>query len=288
MWRAIGYEIIKFKAQKKNYVMIFGHLAFIALCYLGYQSSRSTGGFLRELQRTELDPGFVDFLIGCFDGPFFARLVMVPTFLILMPIVVTTLAGDSIAGEMQDGSLKLHLARPRSRTGVILAKFFATYLVTLAYSLYFATVTLLIAILLRGWSPTQVIFMFGSWGVDFTTMREPQAIERYYAMVVYFSFSLMALGSMTLFFSTLFNRMTAATIVAITVYFVSYIVAALPFTEVLKPFLISETMGGGTAFMFWVIDIPWQKLTVNLALLGLYIAGFLTLSIINFNTKDIK
>ena len=82
--------------------------------------------------------------------------------------------------------------------------------------------------------------------------------------------------------------MTTATIVAITVYFVSYIVAALPFAEPIKPFMISEIMGNGSAFMFWMTHIPLIKLIENLAVWGCYICGFLTLAVINFNCKDIK
>ena len=207
-----------------------------------------------------------NFIFSCFDGPFLARLVMIPTFLILMPILVATLAGETVAGEMQDGSLKLALSRPRSRTGMILSKFFAIYLMTLFFSLYFAVVSLAAAALLRGWSSTQVIFMFGA----------------------YFSFSQMALAAIALFFSTIFNRTTAATIAAVTVYFVCYIAALFPFMAHLKDYLLSETMGGATAFLFWLNNIPWYKLSANLALLSIYIVVFLTLAIINFNWKDIR
>ena len=130
--------------------------------------------------------------------------------------------------------------------------------------------------------------MFGRWGVDFTLMTPEMAFLRYGMMTVYFSFSLMALAAIAIFLSTWFNRMTTATIVAITVYFVSYIVAALPFAEPIKPFMISEIMGNGSAFMFWMTHIPLIKLIENLAVLGCYICGFLTLAVINFNCKDIK
>jgi hypothetical protein len=104
-----------------------------------------------------------------------------------------------------------------------------------------------------------------------------------------FSAGILSSGTLiAIFLSTWFNRMTTATIVAITVYFVSYIVAALPFAEPIKPFMISEIMGNGSAFMFWMTHIPLIKLIENLAVLGCYICGFLTLAVINFNCKDIK
>ncbi len=288
MIRAIGYELLKLKSQKKNYVMLFGHLGFYILSFLAYRTNRSGTKFLEILKRTGFDMDYIQFITSCLDGPFFARMVMIPVFVALLPIAVATLAGDCIAGEVQDGSMKLFLARPRSRTWVVFAKFFAIYLVTFMYSVYFAVSTMLISIALLGFSPVQVIFMFGRWGVDFTLMTPEMAFLRYGMMTVYFSFSLMALAAIAIFLSTWFNRMTTATIVAITVYFVSYIVAALPFAEPIKPFMISEIMGNGSAFMFWMTHIPLIKLIENLAVLGCYICGFLTLAVINFNCKDIK
>lgn len=288
MWRNIGYELLKMAVQKKNFVIAAGHLLFLTLCYIGFRSGGGSREFARTLERAGFSEAFANFIFSCFDGPFLARLVMIPTFLILMPILVATLAGETVAGEMQDGSLKLALSRPRSRTGMILSKFFAIYLMTLFFSLYFAVISLAAAALLRGWSSTQVIFMFGAWGVDFTTMGEPAAILRYGAMVIYFSFSQMALAAIALFFSTIFNRTTAATVAAVTVYFVCYIAALFPFMAHLKDYLLSETMGGATAFLFWLNNIPWYKLSANLALLSIYIVVFLTLAIINFNWKDIR
>ena len=48
------------------------------------------------------------------DGFFFARIALVPTFTVLMPIVMATPGRDGIAGEIQEGSLKLYMSRPRA------------------------------------------------------------------------------------------------------------------------------------------------------------------------------
>lgn len=84
---------------------------------------------------------------------------MVPTFIVLMPIVVATLAGDCVAGEMQEGSLKLYVSRPRSRSRIILSKFFAVYLATLLYCLYFAVLNIAIGVLVLNISPTQLVML---------------------------------------------------------------------------------------------------------------------------------
>jgi hypothetical protein len=123
-------------------------------------------------------------------------------------------------------------------------------------------------------------------GTDISLMSSADAISRYFAASFYCSFSLMALGSIALFFSTIFDKPTAATIAGITVYFVSFIVATLPFATEIKPYLLSELMNG--CGVLWLPDIPWAMFAKNLGVLALFICGFSSLAICSFNLKDIK
>ena len=221
------------------------------------------------------------------DGFFFARIVLVPTFIVLMPIVMAVLAGDCVAGEMQDGSLKLYMTRPRSRNRLIMTKFAAVYTAGFLYSLCFSVCGFVIGYLLFGMAPAQVLLMPGRvFGSTVSVMTNSEAFIRYCCASLYFSFSLMTLGSMALFFSTIFNRMSSAAIAVITLYFVSYVVAALPFSGALRPWLISEIMNN--AFLFWLTPVPMSKLYINLATLMLYICSFLWAAIAFFSWKDIR
>ncbi len=283
MFRTIGYELTKLRAQKKNYVMLAGHMLFLLLCYLAFRSSE--GGIFHRFDRTM---NFrLDDLNSYLDGLFFARVALVPTFIVLMPIVVATLAGDCVAGEIQEGNLKLYVSRPRSRTRILLSKFAAVYFATLLYCFYFAAVNLLIGVLIFGVSPTQLVMLTDRvFGTDVVIMGVSGALLRYFASMVYFSFSLTALASITLFFSTVFNRMSAATVTVISFYFVSYVIGAMPFSENVRPYLLSEAMNN--SFLLWLSPLPTQKLLLNLSLLSLYVVGFLLSAILTFNYKDLK
>ena len=282
MIREIYFELVKFKSQKKNYVVIAGHMLFLGLCYLAFTTSKLR--FLkRSLSHNKLDFDLLDYL----DGLFFARAGLVPTFLVLMPIFICALAGSSIAGEIEQGSLKLYASRPRSRTNIVMAKIFAIYSFNLIFCIYFAAAGILIGILLYGYNPTQLIFSSGfKLGNELSLMSAGEAIVRYCGTALYCSFSLMALGSIALFFSTVFNKPTAATIAAITVYFVCFIVGKLPFATEIKPYLLSHLMNG--CGPLWLPDVPWQRLWRNVGVLAIYICGFSTLAVCSFNLKDIK
>lgn len=283
MLRSLCHELVKLRIQKKNYVMLGGHLLFLGLCYLAFRSAQ--GNFFRRFDKTM--NFHVEDLTSYLEGLFFARIAMVPTFIVLMPIVVATLAGDCVAGEMQEGSLKLYVSRPRSRSRIILSKFFAVYLATLLYCLYFAALNIAIGVLVLNISPTQLVMLTDRvFGTDVVIMGVRGALLRYFAATVYFSFSLTALGAITLFLSTVFNRMSAATVTVISFYFVSYVIAALPFSESIRPYLLSEVMNN--SFLLWLSPLPVNKLLVNLSTLSLYTVGFLLLATLMFNYKDLK
>lgn len=282
VFRDICYELFKLSNQKKNYIPLAGYLLFVLLCYVAFRASLPTlAEMLYGFDMNSSDAG------KYLDGFFFARIVLVPTFIVLMPIVMAALGGDCIAGEIQEGSLKLYMSRPRSRVRVILVKFIAVYGAGILYSLFFSCAGLVIGILLFGLSPAQVLLMPGRvFGSTVTVMTNGEALIRYFSATLYFSFSLMTLGAMALFFSTIFNRMSSAAIAVLTLYFVSYVTAALPFAGIIRPWLISEIMNN--AFLFWLSPVPLGKLCINVSILALYIFSFLIASVTRFNYKDIQ
>ena len=217
MIREIGYELLRMSSQKKNYIPIAGYLFFIGLCYIACRTSAKV--IAGHISTFGIPP---EEAIKYLDGLCFARIVLIPTFIVLMPLVMATLGGDCVAGEMQEGSLALYMTRSRSRTFVILQKFAAIYIAGFIYSIFFACASIIIGIMLFGLAPTQIMLLSGrTFGDNMAIMSNGESLVRYAMAVLYFSFSLMTLGSMALFFSTVFNRMSSAAIAVLTFYFVS-------------------------------------------------------------------
>ena len=285
MWRDIYYEIVKLKSQKKNYIVAIGHLCFLGICYLGMKTSNMH--FMERRVRRSAELNLADFM-SYVDGLMFARLALIPAFVVIMPIFICTIAGDTVAGEIQDGSLKLFAARPRSRTRIIMAKFWAVFAWNFIFCIYFSVVGLLFGIFLFGLPGTQLVYLGRGTNLGTILVMMPlwKAMTAYWMTTVYFSVSMMALGSVTLFLSTIFNRMTAASVGGIVIYFVCYIAEKLPFMETVRPYLLSKVMNG--AVVFWLTDIPIRRVLLNLSTLSLYICVFTALSLIIFNSKDIK
>ena len=280
MWRDAVWELVKLKGQKKNYIVLVGHATMMLLVGMGLSREKFRGPLAHAVGRLGLN--LKDFA----DGLFFARWVYVPTLVMILPIFICTLAGDMIAGEVQDGSMRLYASRPRTRQQIVLSKFLAMCVAAASYCFYFAVVSLGVGMLLFGSPGTQVVAVFGP-GVqaDFSLMGPEETLWRYLLCTGYHVFSILALGSITLFFSTIFNRMTSATIAGLTAYFVSYMLEELPWLQEMKPYLLSRVMNG--SIHLWMAVIPPGNVLRSFVVLSVYIALFLGLAITLFNAKDI-
>jgi len=284
MLNAIRNELTKMFFQKKNHVVILGHLFMLGLCYLGFRTSKLN--FIQISLNRSLGIDFSD-IMSYVDAMFFARTAMVPTYFIIFPIFICTIAGDLIAGEIQEGNLKLYASRAVSRSHIIFTKLSAMVVVAFLYSVYFAIANLAIGWIFFGPPGSQLIYMHNlGLDTDLVFMQLSDASLAYLYTTLYCAFSVMALGCMTFFFSTVFNRMTTATVAGITIYFVCYLVGALPFCAELRPYLLSTAMNGIS--VFWLERIPFGMLTDNLCLLGLYISIFSGLALTTFTIKDMK
>ncbi len=276
------HELLKMISQKKNFIPVLGHLVLVILVVIGLNRSDEFYRF-SGLERTGLR---LDDFLSCIDGLFFARCLLAPTFVIIMPILICTVAGDLVAGEMQDGSLRLYASRTRGRIRIMLSKIAAMSIFSTCYCIYFGLVSLVIGYLFFGCQKTQIVPLVQmGFGTDLSIMSVDQSLIRYAAVVGYYCMSVMVLGSLTLLFSTLFNRMTTATVAGITLYFVSYILENLPLLSSIKPYLLSYVMNG--CVLFWLDPVtPW-RIAYNMSHLVLYVLVFLFASILIFRSKDI-
>lgn len=280
MWNDFLAELLKLRAQRKNFVVFAGFalvtvLIMLSLYYSGM--SRWQTSVIRQAGSSIED---------VLDGLYFARIVLLPMALMILPIFICTVAGDMVAGELQEGCLKLYAARPRSRGSIIITRILAMTAFTFVVCLTLTVAALLIGVLVYGWPGLQLVLLDPNLtDSEFSFMSAPQAIKRLGVEMIYRVFSLLALGCMTLFFSCVFRRMTTATVVGVTVYFACYFVQMMPDAASIRPYLLTTVMN--SANYLWLDMIPWQRLFFSfLHLLG-YIVFFGGMSLVAFTYRDL-
>ena len=290
---SIYHEIAKMASQKKHYIMLLGFAFLMALMVFVFwkfhddfqkMSVEMVKGMPFPLKILVQDPGKL-----C-DGLMFARFSCLILFWVVMPIFAFMFAGESIACEQQDGTLRAYLSRGFSRTQLVIAKFIAVFAVILFYSMVFAALTLLIGVVFFGFSKMQITLFMGAPGEIPSTIglvSAKKAISSYFLATLYSAFALSAISSVSFMISVFVKRMTVAATGGLVFFFVSFILQVVfsQYTEGLKPFLITRVMDGYTQ-MFTIDAVDWDSIIKSFAVMCIYWSVCVSIPVVVLNIKE--
>ncbi|NUP58907.1 MAG: ABC transporter permease [Pseudarthrobacter sp.] len=220
-------------------------------------------------------PAFLDRITqnGLFVA-FTAMLVSVPLF---MPLAVGVVAGDTIAGEANLGTLRYLLVAPAGRVRLLLVKY--------AGALAFCVVAPL-TVGLAGAAIGAALFPVGpvtllSGGV----VQPPEAFVRILMIAAYLAVSLAGLSVIGLFLSTLTVVPVGAMAATVVAAVVSEVLDQLPQLEWLHPWLFSHYWLGFADMLRQ--PVLWDSFGSNALLQAGYVAVFGALAYGRFLSKDI-
>jgi ABC-2 type transport system permease protein len=220
-------------------------------------------------------PPFLDRVTqnGLFTG-FTAMLLAMPLFL---PLTISVVAGDTIAGEAGLGTLRYLLIAPVGRARLLIVKYLGTLVFTLA-----GTFTLMIAGAIIG----AILFPVGPVTLlSGDVIQVPEALARMGLIAVYTTISMMGMLALGLFISTLTTIPVGAMTGVLIASGVSQILDNLPQLAFLHEWLFTH---------YWLdfADILRQPMELsslgsNLLLQLGYVAVFGSLAYGRFASKDI-
>ncbi|MFZ2015379.1 MAG: ABC transporter permease [Nocardioides sp.] len=211
------------------------------------------------------------------NGLFVALAALTIELGLFLPLAVSVVSGDSVAGEANIGTLRYLLVTPVTRLRLLLVKyagitvgaFFATYVVTL--------VGMVMGLILFGGgsmtllSGTQISFAAG--------------LLRVLLAASYLACGLAALGAVGLFASTLTEQPIAATIATIMFSSTSFVLDSIPQVAWLHPYLLTHHwLDFGDLFRD---PIAWNNIVAGLALAASYAVVFFAAAWARFTTKDV-
>jgi ABC-2 type transport system permease protein len=208
--------------------------------------------------------------------PLAALAIVLPLFL---PIAVAVIAGDSVAGEAQAGTLRYLLARPVGRTRLLVAKLVAVLAFVVVTVVVVAAVGYLVGTTLFDAQPV------GGTSVSGTSLTSEEIAGRTVLAIGYVAVSMLGVAAFGLFFSTTTDSPLAATMGALAVLVTSSLLFTLDAASPLAPYLPTRYW---LAFVDLFRDpIQWRDLTRGLALQGVYVGVLLGAAWANFTTKDV-
>jgi ABC-2 type transport system permease protein len=223
-----------------------------------------------------------DFLIGgnVLNGWFFGLFFMGALW-VHLPIVLTIVAGDQIAGEGNAGTFRFLLTHAVSRSRIITAK----YIVTLFY-------TALMVLFISGLTLGLSLWAFGSG--DLLVIRQgilvlPEARLPHLFLMAYglATLAMFVVSSLCFLFSALTENPIGPIIATMTVIIVSIIIISLPFDlfQAIRPYLFVNYFDAWQKV--FNDPIPWDVIRRQVIILMGFIAVFFLATILYFSRKDI-
>lgn len=175
-------------------------------------------------------PPFLDSITQ--NGLFVALAALSIEIGLLLPLATALVAGDSIAGEAQTGTLRYLLTVPVGRTRLLLVKYGGIVVYVLAGALVVSAVGMLAGLALFGGGTLTTL--------SGTPMPMGTAVVRVLLATAYVAAGLAALGAVGLFVSTLTEHPLAAMLVTVIVSTASFILDEIPQVDWLHPYLLTH------------------------------------------------
>ena len=208
--------------------------------------------------------------------PLAALAIVLPLFL---PIAVALIAGDSVAGEAQAGTLRYLLARPAGRTRLLVAKLLSVFAFVAVTVVVVAVVGYLVGHLLFQVQP------LGGTSLSGTTLTPAEIAGRTLLAIGYVTVSMLGVAAFALFFSTLTDSPLGAMLGALGILVASSLLFTLDAASSFAPYLPTRYW---LAFVdFFRVPIQWRDIVRGLALQGVYVVVLLGAAWANFATKDV-
>ncbi|MGN6634783.1 MAG: ABC transporter permease [Oryzihumus sp.] len=224
-------------------------------------------------------PAFLSAVLA--NGSLFAVAALAIVLPVFLPVAVSVMAGDSIAGEAQNGTLRYLLIRPVGRTRLLVAKLVSTVVFVLVAVVTVAVVGFLVGRLLLGHQPLSeaVVSVSGS------ALSPAQLVWRIALTIGYIAFSMLGVAAMAVLLSTLSDSPLAASLGALAFLIGSSLLLTVDAARSLQPYL-------PTRYWLSFVDlfrdpILWSDVQRGAALQAAYVVVLLGAAWANFLTKDV-
>ncbi len=294
MWRLLQIELFKIFRRPRTYIA-FGAIAAIIL--LMQVALKFDGKSYVDLLLSNLKESFDltdEFKTKLLNG-YLICFVILNTLLIQMPLLVALIAGDSIAGEANMGTLRLSLSRPVSRTQYMLVKFIASVVYTIALLVWMALLALFGSMLIFGVNDLVVL---RSDGIEIISSFD--VLWRYLAAFGYAAVALTTVAALAFLLSVFAENSIGPIIATMSIVIVFTILSEMNipiYDRTVKPYLFTSHMVAWKGFFYVQADAENRTIAGSVENLGaifrslvilvIYIFAFVSTAIWVFRRKDI-
>ena len=270
-------ELWKLFARRRTYIG-FGAFLFIEVLFMFLQELPFAKRGIRHI----IEQGGFAFE-EYFSGLTVAFMVVHWTALLLGALYLALIAGDVVAKEVEEGTMRLILSRPASRARVIWVRYLAAIVYTFALMAFITISAMLMGFAKQGfggmfiWVPAPPVYgIFDFW----------PGLTRYLLAAPLLGLSFMTITSMGFLFSCCNMKPAAATILCLSYFFIDMILQNIPqFHDYQNWFLTTHIR---TWIHIFQTPVPISHMIEDYAWLLGADGTFFAIGLLIFQTRDFK
>jgi ABC-2 type transport system permease protein len=263
--RVYKWELLKLLAQKRTYlglgvaVLVPLIFTFVLIFKPGGPNDIPLGRYIRE---TGLALPFV---------------VLFFMSIWAFPLITALVAGDIVASESHNGTLKTILTRSRNRGEIYAAKVLATLTYTAVVVLAMGAVAVIAASIEWGFNPLT--------SLSGTTVSAGHALGLLGASLAIYAWPMAAIAAFGLFLSTVTRNSAAAVVGTLMWALFMQLLGVLPGTEAIRPYLLGEQFQAWHGFLRTPAD--WTPVVRALWVCAIYVTVPLAAGYLVFVRRDV-
>ena len=295
MLKLLQIELYKISKRSRTYIAF---AAITAIVFIFQFAFKADGESYMNLMLQSVQDNFQIDKSKAINGYFMCYIIL-NTLLVQVPILVALIAGDSISGEANMGTLRLVLTKPVSRTQLILVKFTASVIFTIMLLIWMAVMALFISLFIFG-ADDMLIFRVKGEESQILQITKDDIMWRYWAAFGYAAVALTVIAALAMLLSIFAENSIGPIIATVCIVIVCTVVSNInvPVIEKnVKPWLFTSYLVGWKGFFYIGTTDDgqpikgslenWPAIRNSLYILLAHIFLLLSASVIIFKRKDI-
>lgn len=278
MWALLRIELYKIFRKPRTYISFATVTAITMLVQVALLANgQEFSDFILQGVNAQFD------LQGRILNGYFVTYLILGMLLVHVPLLIALVAGDALAGESAAGTLRLVLTKPISRAKLVLGKYLATVVYSIALLLWLAVTGLLVSLLLFGEGDLIIAKSY-----EVVVLLKNDVMWRYLCAFGFAALAMMAVAAISIFLSALSENAIGPIVGTMGIVIVLTIISNLdlPLFSVVKPGLLTTHMLGWKGF--FSDPVPYAAISKSAAVLSAYIVALVGATIFVFQRKDIQ
>ncbi|HVN47999.1 MAG TPA: ABC transporter permease [Bacteroidota bacterium] len=276
MIRLVYYELIKMFLKKRTYIGFGLVLVVVPLIEVAFKLE---GGRFLQVATRGLAQDF--FMIGNLFNGWLISYQLMNSLYIHIPLLISFVTGDILAGEATAGTYRLLLTRPVSRTKIFFTKYVAAVTYTFLFVAFLSVLSIGLAYALLGGGDLLVVDKI------ILVVQESEVGWRFIIGYLLALWSMLTIASISFFFSSFVENAIGPIVATMGVLILCLIVSSLPLEvfDSIKPYLFTDYLNlWQKAFHD---PIPWNDVQTALMVFGAYSFASAAGAWVIFTRKDI-